>query len=482
MDSTTPLLSPNRVSPSYSNLIEFPPLVLRNGRGRRGTKKSLRTKIQIPLLCYARFMVMMAYFSIFPYVALMVQHNSSSRATDIGIYVGFFEVLFLAAQALTSIFWVTIADRFGGKTILICILIGTTISSATFGFSSSLWQMAFCRCFMGILSGGDVVIRVMIGKRCMTETEATHGFSLSSFAGSIGMASGLVIGHSLASHVSHYSTILKTSSFLERHPFCLLGITIGIMSAACAIVATLFVEDVKRDANEAADDTPSTSSLLPSWTSLRELIGSPGAIRTISSFISISLLGSASTAVATLALYTDISQGGLEFPGHKITMYMICQGAFAACWLFVIYPALYQHFGTQNIISASPVIFPFLFLSFGIMNAFVRSGSEPDFFLFRVVLAVMTFMGPAIYMAATAAYVGLQGVSPNPRELGLLNGVAEAASCSLRLIVLSIGILIYGFCNYHNVAFGYLNWVVLLLLGLSFLLLMCPTWTRLTQS
>ncbi|KAG5765623.1 hypothetical protein H9Q72_006309 [Fusarium xylarioides] len=173
MNSTTPLLSANRVPTSYSNLTEFPPLVIRNGRRRRGTKKSLRTKIQIPLLCYARLMVAMAYFSIFPHVALMIQHNSGSRATDIGAYVGFFEVLFLAAQALTSIFWVTMADKFGGKTILICVLLGTTISSAIFGFSSSLWQMALCRCFMGMVSGGDVAVHTMIGKRCMTETEAS---------------------------------------------------------------------------------------------------------------------------------------------------------------------------------------------------------------------------------------------------------------------------------------------------------------------
>ncbi|KAF5556507.1 tetracycline resistance (probable transport) [Fusarium napiforme] len=312
MNSTSPLLSSSEASTSYSSLVEFPPLILDNDRRRRGTKKSLRAKIQIPLLCYARFMVTMAYFSIFPYVALMIQHNGSSRATDIGTYIGFFEVLFLAAQALTSIFWVTMADKLGDKTILICILLGTTISSVIFGFTSSLWQMALCRCFMGIVSGGDVVIRVMIGKRCTTETEATHGFSLSSFAGNIGMASGLVIGHALVNRVSHSSIILKTSSFIEQHPFCLPGITIGIMSTACAIIAALFVEDAQRDANEAEDDTTSTSSLQPSWTSLGELIESPGASRTISRFINISLLGSAFTAMAILALYTDISQGGLE--------------------------------------------------------------------------------------------------------------------------------------------------------------------------
>jgi hypothetical protein len=427
-------------------------------------------------------MVTMAYFSIFPYVALMIQHNSRSRAIDIGTYVGCFEVLFLAAQALTSIFWVTMADRFGDNTILICIFLGSAISSVTFGFTSSLWQMALCRCFMGIVSGSDGVVRTMIGKRCMTETEATYGFNLFSFAGNIGMASGLVISQALVNRVGHYTAILKTSSFIEQHPFCLPGVTIGIMSAACATIAALFAEDDKRDANEAADDTSSMSSLQPSWASLRELIGSPGASSTISSFINTSLLGSAFTAVTILALYTDISQGGLEFSAHEITVYMICQGAFAACWLFIIYTALYQHYGTQRIISSSPVIFPFCFLSFSIMNAFVRSGSEPGFFLFRVVFGVMTVIGPAIYMSVTAVYVGLQEVSPNPRELGLLNGVAEAVSCLLRLIILLMGILIHAVCNYYSVTVGYLNWAVLLLAGLSFFVLMSPTCTRLTRS
>ncbi|KAF5637057.1 tetracycline resistance protein (probable transport) [Fusarium sp. NRRL 25303] len=325
MSPTTPLLSPDRTSKSYSNLTEFPPLVLRNDQKRRGTKKSLRIKIQIPLLCYARFMVTMAYFSIFPYVALMIQHNGSSRATDIGTCVGLFEVLFLAVQALTSMFWVTMANRFGDKSTLVSILLGTSISSVIFGFTSSVWQMALCRCFMGLVSGGDIVIRVMIGKRCMTETEATRRFSISSLAGNVGMASGLLMGHALTSHFSQYSTIFKTVAFLGHDPFCLPGIAIGVMSATCAIVAALFVED----ANEAAEDTQSTSFLPPTKTSLRELLRSPGASNTVSSFINISVLGSAFTAVETIALYTDISQGGLELPGHGVTLYMICQVAFA---------------------------------------------------------------------------------------------------------------------------------------------------------
>jgi MFS family permease len=478
MNSATPLLSTNRWSTSYT---KFPPLVLRNDRRRRGTKTSLRTKIQIPLLCYARLMVTMVYFSIFPYLAQMVQYNGSPRETDIGLHAGFFESLFLGGQALTSVLWGTLADRFGAKTMLICILLGTTIGSLLFGFTSSLWQMALCRCFMGIVSGGDVVISAIIGKRCQTETEATRGFSLSSFAGNIGMAFGLLIGHALINHVSQYSTILKTVSLFEQHPFCLPGIAMCVMSATCAIVVTLFVEDVEEKANRVANDPSSTSSLLPAWTFLRELVRSRGASNTLSSFVHISLFGSAFTAVAALALYTDIRQGGLEFPGHEITLYMVFQGAAAACWLFLIYPALYRLFGTQNIISSGPVPFPFFLLSFIIMNAFLCPSSEAGFFIFRVVLGVMTFMGPGIYMIVTAVHVGLQEVSPSPRKLGLLNGVAEAASCLVRVIVLAIGIVIHTFCNYQSMPGGYLNWVISLLIGLSLAVLICPPRMRLIR-
>ncbi|KAF4953576.1 hypothetical protein FGADI_5912 [Fusarium gaditjirri] len=320
----------------------------------------------------------MAYFSVFPYVYLMAQHNSSSRTTDIGGYVAFFETLFWAAQALTSIFWGTMVDRFGGKTMLICILLGTAISSVVFGFASSLWEMALCRCFMGMVSGGDVVIRAMIGKRCKTQTEATRGFSLSSFAGNIGMASGLLIGHALVNHVSQYSRILKAVSLLKQHPFCLPGITIGVMSVTCAIVTTLLMEDAKKETNGAVYDTPST------WISLRELARSRGVIYTISTFIHISLFGSTFAAVATLSLYTELSQGGLELPGHEIALYVACQGGFSAYWLFLIYPALYRRFGTQSITSSTLALFPFFFLIFSIMNAFVRPDSEAGFFVSRL--------------------------------------------------------------------------------------------------
>ena len=70
-------------------------------------------KVQILLLCYARIIEPLAFFSIFPYVNQMIQSNGGIADTDVGFYSGLIEPLFSLTQAIVMIFWGRAADRSG---------------------------------------------------------------------------------------------------------------------------------------------------------------------------------------------------------------------------------------------------------------------------------------------------------------------------------------------------------------------------------
>jgi MFS family permease len=53
--------------------------------------------------------------------------------------------LYFAAQAVTVLQWSRLSDKVGRKPVLLCGLLGTTVSSLLFGLSSSFSALVF-RC------------------------------------------------------------------------------------------------------------------------------------------------------------------------------------------------------------------------------------------------------------------------------------------------------------------------------------------------
>lgn len=62
-------------------------------------------RTQIFLLCYARLVEPIAFFSIFPYINSMIEKTGGIDKEDVGFYAGLIESLFSATQMCVMIFW-----------------------------------------------------------------------------------------------------------------------------------------------------------------------------------------------------------------------------------------------------------------------------------------------------------------------------------------------------------------------------------------
>lgn len=430
---------------------------------------------QILLLCYARLMEPLAFYSLFPYIAQMTQLVGDLPESDIGFYSGVFESIFSAVQALVLIFWGAMVDRVGGKTMLIYSLWGMAVTSALFGFATSLWQMALFRCLTGLMSGGNVVIRAMIGARCTTSEEQTRAFGWYSLAGNLALFIGPLLGGALAEPAGQYPGIFGGLVLFERFPYMLPGIAVGAVGMTGAIVVSLFVDDDETvsepkveppSAGTEEDVVPAVpSSGLPDWVLLCELAQAPGVAAVLRAFVHVMLIGSAFMAVGTLTLYTSVEKGGLGFSAHQIAMFMTVQGIVEAGWLLLLFPPLHRRMGTKGILYVCAALFPLFFADYIAMNAFLRNGSAAARIGYRLSLGAILLVGPGMWIAVTAVQLGLQEASPSRRILGTLNAVAETCSSLVRAVVPAVSTSIYAIGIRQQLLGGYLIWIVLILLG-----------------
>jgi sugar phosphate permease len=125
---------------------------------------------QIVVLCYARWVEPVAFFSIFPYIVEMAQKNGHLDKADVGFYSGLIESLFSLTQMVVMIFWGRAADRFGRKPVLVTSLLGVSFATALFGMAKTIAQMVIFRCLAGVFAGTIVTIRTMISEHSTQKT------------------------------------------------------------------------------------------------------------------------------------------------------------------------------------------------------------------------------------------------------------------------------------------------------------------------
>lgn len=150
-------------------------------------------KVQIFLLCYARIIEPIAFFSIFPYINDMIEHVGGLEKADVGFYTGLIESLFSFTQMCVMILWGRASDRYGRKPVLVLSLVGMAIASAMFGMSRSIAQMIVTRCFAGVFAGTVVTLRAMFAEVSTKRTQA-KAFSYFAFGGNLGITVGPLLG------------------------------------------------------------------------------------------------------------------------------------------------------------------------------------------------------------------------------------------------------------------------------------------------
>lgn len=428
---------------------------------------------QILLLCYARAIEPLAFFSIFPYVSQMVQENGHVIASDIGFYSGLIESLFSLTQAIVMIFWGRLADRIGRKPVLVFSLIGVTVATGLFGLAKSIPQMILFRCVAGVFAGTIVTIRTMIAEHSTPKTQA-RAFSWFAFSGNLGIFLGPLLGGALANPAVQYPGIFGGIRFFEDYPYALSSWVVALVGATAALSSALFVDETlkkdpttaDRDGGEAVSETPAQSDDLSAW----QLLKAPGVSTVIFIYGHIMTLAFAYTAIVPVFWYTPVDLGGFGFTPMQISLLMGLNGAAQAAWLLLVFPPLQKKIGSNGVIRLCAAAYPCFLLTMPVGNMLLRTGTDAAIKSFWVFTPVALVFGCGVSMSFTAIQLALNDVSPSPRVLGTLNALALTGSSGLRAFCPALFTTLYALGARTQLAGGYAIWIFLALLasGLSF--------------
>lgn len=101
-----------------------------------------------------------ALTSIFPYAWKLVLYYDISNENDAAFWAGILIAAFSLAEAMTGMFWGSLSDRIGRKTVVILGSSGTMLSLLIVGFAPNFWIALLGRIVGGLLNGNVGVIQV----------------------------------------------------------------------------------------------------------------------------------------------------------------------------------------------------------------------------------------------------------------------------------------------------------------------------------
>ncbi|XWW97854.1 hypothetical protein V2A60_005841 [Cordyceps javanica] len=431
---------------------------------------ALPPTMQVTLLCYARLMEPIAFFSIFPYIAMMVQSRGDLDDADVGFYAGLIESVFSVVQALVLLFWGSLADCFGRRPVLVASLAGMAAGPALFGLSLTLWQMVAFRALTGAFSGANLIIRTMIGELCEGSSQA-KAIAWYSIAGNVGIICGPIIGGALVDPATQYPSLFGSSPFFKTYPYALPGFFVGIMGLTACVSSFLFVGETSVPSSTAAidvradeDDTGIKKQIVTAI----QILKKPKIFAVLGVFTYVMVLCFAFSAILPIVLYTPIKLGGMGYNPPSITVYMTGLGISETVWMVAVFPLLQEKVHTKGVLKLCAIFWPLSFAGYVLMNAVLRAERTPAYRVFSAIIwASNVLFGSGIWLAFTAAQLAVNEASPSRSVLGKLNSLAEICSSLSRTVVPPLSTALFAVSIGGQILRGYLVWVVLMVLSLG---------------
>lgn len=467
-DEYTPLLAAGHVVPTADPVVSEATTLNEQSPPDDPANKPL-PRGQILLLCYARFMEPIAFFSIFPYINQMAQENGNLPDADIGFYSGLIESMYSLTQMCVMMFWGKAADRLGRKPVLVFSLVGVTLATVTFGMAKSIWQMILFRCLAGVFAGTIVTIRTMIGEHSTSKTQA-RAFSLFAFTGNIGIALGPLIGGALADPAHQYPKIFGDVQFFLDYPYALPSFAIGAIGLTSIFTSAFFIEEtlkVKSSTNGSANGTESGPPKPPPLSTM-ELLKSRGVGLALYLFSHVFLLAFAYTAIVPLFWYTPVRLGGYGLTPLQMSLLMGLNGISQAIWLLLVFPPLQHRIGTTGVLRVCAVAYPLFFAACPLFNAVLRNGNGTMFWA----LAPPTLaLGCGISMSFTAVQLAINDVAPTPQVLGTLNALSLTLVSGIRAFSPALFTSLFAVGARTQWLSGYAIWVLMVAIAAGFTVL-----------
>ncbi|KAK9770281.1 hypothetical protein AB5N19_04428 [Seiridium cardinale] len=194
---------------------------------------------QLTVLAICRFSEPIAFNSILAYTYVMVQDLHGGDDTDASFYAGLLVSAYAVAEAITSMGWGILSDRYGRKPIVLFGLVGVAISSLIFGLAQSYWVALLARFVGGALNGNVSVMQTMVAEMVKNPAHEPKAYAVQPFVWTLGGIIGSAMGGFLAQPARFYPHLFPADGLFGKYPYLLPNL-VAVVAIALAILQGIF--------------------------------------------------------------------------------------------------------------------------------------------------------------------------------------------------------------------------------------------------
>ncbi|MCD7465543.1 Protein ZINC INDUCED FACILITATOR-LIKE 1 [Datura stramonium] len=350
----------------------------------------------------------------------------AKREEDISTCAGYVGSAFMLGRALTSVFWGTVADRYGRKPVIVFGTFVVVVFNTLFGLSVNFWMAIITRFLLGFLNGLIGPIKAYAAEIFREEYQAL-GMSTISTAWGIGLIIGPALGGFLAQPAEKYPSVFSKDSIFGRFPYFLPCLCISLFSLAVAIASfwlpeTLHNHDSRMPpqssykALEAASDTKDKNESAPK----ENLFKNWPLMSSIILYCVFSLHDMAYTEIFSLWAVSPRKFGGLSYSTVDVGEVLSISGFGLLVFQLTLYPLVEKYVGPIIIARVAGVLsipllttYPYIAMLSGIALS--------------VAINFASVMKNALSISIITGLFILQNKAVDQRQRGAANGIAMTA-------------------------------------------------------
>jgi DHA1 family multidrug resistance protein-like MFS transporter len=157
------------------------------------------------------FVAFVGFYFSSPFLPLLVGELGITDPRAVAIWSGVLIALGPASAAIASPLWGRLADRFGGRLLLVRTVFGFALLNLLCAVSTSVWQLGLMRLLMGTL-GGFTAVALALASLSAPPEYLTRAIALTQSAQILGLMVGPALGGLLADHFGIRAAFVGSSA------------------------------------------------------------------------------------------------------------------------------------------------------------------------------------------------------------------------------------------------------------------------------
>ncbi|KAI5479840.1 major facilitator superfamily protein [Pseudohyphozyma bogoriensis] len=204
--------------------------------------------IPILVLCLAMFGEFLSASTSSPFLYFMIedfgvgQGPGGGGEAAVGFWSGIVGSVFFLSQFLTSLLWVSVAEKHGRRAVLFASLLGNALSLVAFGTSKNLGTAICVRLTMGLFNGAVGVARSAV-QNITDSSNESRAFTYMGLAWGLGGIVGSVIGGLTENPVRNHPYFFGDSELFTDYPYLLPCLISGSITFTGAILSLFLSAD-----------------------------------------------------------------------------------------------------------------------------------------------------------------------------------------------------------------------------------------------